>query len=55
MNELTQGKDGYIVFDESGTCALAYGAAEKWFKTYDEVKKDFAKEHIVARIYGAKP
>ena len=36
MNELTQSKDGYIVFDESGTCALAYGAAEKWFKTYDE-------------------
>lgn len=36
MNELTQSKDGYIVFYESGTCALAYGAAEKWFKTYDE-------------------
>nr|DAE77770.1 MAG TPA: hypothetical protein [Bacteriophage sp.] len=36
MNELTQSKDGYIVFDESGTCPLAYGAAEKWFKTYDE-------------------
>lgn len=36
MNELTQNKDGYIVFDESGTCPLAYGAAEKWFKTYDE-------------------
>lgn len=36
MNELTQSKDGYIVFHESGTCAFAYGAAEKWFKTYDE-------------------
>lgn len=24
MNELTQSKDGYIVFDESGTCALAW-------------------------------
>lgn len=39
MNELTQSKDGYIVFYKSGTCALAYGAAEKWFKTYDEAIK----------------
>lgn len=29
-------KSGYIVFEDGGTCPLAYGATEKWFATYDE-------------------
>lgn len=36
MNEYTQSLDGYIVFDDGGTSPIAYGAAEKWFSTYDE-------------------
>lgn len=39
MNELAQNKDGYMVFEDSGTCPLAYGANENWFATYDEAIK----------------
>ena len=56
MNEHANYKDGYIVFEDSGTSPIAYGACKKWFPTYDEainyaidiVKKmteDF-KEHV---------
>lgn len=48
MNKYIKSDIGYIVFDDSGTCPLAYGASEEWFATYDEaidyalsvVKKD---------------
>lgn len=56
MNEHANYKDGYIVFEDSGTSPIAYGACEKWFSTYDEAiehamnivkkrAKEF-KEHI---------
>ena len=56
MNEHANYKDGYIVFEDSGTSPIAYGACEKWFSTYDEAieyatnivkkrTKEF-KEHI---------
>lgn len=56
MNEHANYKDGYIVFEDSGTSPIAYGACEKWFATYDKaieyamniVKKrvEEFKEHI---------
>lgn len=30
---------GYIVFEDSGTCPMDYGASEKYFKEYDEAIK----------------
>ena len=36
MNEHANYKDGYIVFHDSGTSSIAYGACEKWFATYDK-------------------
>ena len=36
MNDYTQSKDGYVVFEDEGTSPIAYGACEKWFHTYDE-------------------
>lgn len=31
-----QNPDGYIVYEDGGTCPIAFGASEKWFPTYDE-------------------
>ncbi len=39
MGRYIESKDGYIVFEDSGTNPIAYGAAEKWFSTYDEAIK----------------
>lgn len=36
MNEYTQNKDGYIVFEDGGMSPITYGAAEEWFPTYDK-------------------
>ena len=35
--------EGYIVFDDGGTCPIAYGAFEKWLPTYDEAMKKAIK------------
>ena len=50
MNGYIENKDGYIVFDDSGICPLAYGANEKWFQTYDEAM-EYALS-IVKNIVG---
>lgn len=39
MNDHVNYKDGYIVFEDSGTSPISYGACEKWFATYDEAIK----------------
>ena len=39
MNDYTQSKDGYIVFEDGGTSPISYGATEEWFQTYDEAIK----------------
>lgn len=49
MNKLAKSKDGYIVFDDSGTSPIAYGAAEKWFPTYDEAIR-YALDIVNRRI-----
>lgn len=36
MNKHANNEDGYIVFEDSGTSPIAYGACEKWFATYDD-------------------
>ena len=36
MSKYILNKDGYIVFEDGGTCPIAYGASEEWFPTYDE-------------------
>lgn len=35
--------EGYIVFEDGGTCPIAYGAFEEWFPTYDEAMKKAIK------------
>lgn len=36
MSKYTRNPDGYIVYEDSGTSPMNYGACEKWFRTYDE-------------------
>ncbi len=31
-----ENESGYIVYEDGGTCPLAYGASEEWYATYDE-------------------
>ena len=49
MNEHTNYKDGYIVFEDSGTSPIAYGACEKWFATYDKAI-EYAMSIVKARV-----
>ena len=35
--------EGYIVYDDGGTCLIAYGACEEWFPTYNETIKKAMK------------
>ena len=49
MNEHTNYKDGYIVFEDGGTSPISYGACEKWFETYDnaiEYAMSIVKERV---------
>lgn len=36
MVKYQKSKIGYIVYEDSGTSLMNYGACEKWFSTYDE-------------------
>ena len=49
MNEHANYKDGYIVFHDSGTSPIAYGACEKWFESYDKAIKH-AMSIVKARV-----
>lgn len=39
-NDITKNKDGYIVYNDSGTSSLTYVASEQWFPTYDRAMKE---------------
>lgn len=41
--------EGYIVFQDSGTCPIAYGACEDWFETYEEAV-EYAMDIVKKRI-----
>lgn len=53
MNKYTENKEGYIVFEDSGTSPISYGASEKWFPTYDEAIK-YALNTINKRVKEIK-
>lgn len=44
---------GYIVFEDGGTCPIAYGASEKWFPTYDAAMK-YAMSIVTKRVAELK-
>lgn len=39
-NNIAKNEDGYIVYHDSGTSPLTYGASEQWFSTYDRAMKE---------------
>ena len=39
-NNIAKNEDGYIVYNDSGTSPLTYGASEQWFPTYDRAMKE---------------
>ena len=39
-NVNAKNEDGYIVYNDSGTSPLTYGASERWFPTYDMAMKE---------------
>ena len=51
--EYEQNKSGYIVFEDGGTCPIAYGASEKWLPTYDAAMK-YAMGIVTKRIEELK-
>ena len=53
MNEHANYKDGYIVFEDSGTSPIAYGACEKWFATYDKAI-EYAMNIVKTRVEDFK-
>lgn len=49
MSKYTSNTEGYIVFQDGGTCPIAYGACENWFGTYDEAV-EYAMDIVKKRI-----
>ena len=49
MNEHANYKDGYIVFEDSGTSPIAYGACEKLFAAYDKAI-EYAMSIVKTRV-----
>ena len=53
MNKYIKSNVGYIVFDDGGTCPIAYKACEEWFATYDEAI-DYALSVVKENIESLK-
>lgn len=53
MSKFTDTEKGYIVFEDSGTSPISYGACEKWFPTYTEAT-DYAMGIVRKRVNELK-
>lgn len=53
MTDATNSAKGYIVFDCGGISPISSGAAEEWFRTYDEAIS-YAMKIVSSRVESLK-